>query len=109
MVESLIARALLRHNHVSTVGLNRSAHLVEAGDKGLEFDVSGVVILTSWNLCQLIFDDSVHFSHGVKDSTVELVLVIDLEPSVENGHDVGFEDLSVGQLLELLVSHDSEL
>ena len=45
------------------------------------------------NFCDLVLHDSEHFSNCKVDAASKFVLVVDLEPSVQNLNYVGFEDL----------------
>ena len=61
------------------------------------------------NICYLILHDSEHLSNCKVDAASKLVLVIDLEPFVENLEYVRLEDLADFQVNESFIFQDREV
>ena len=74
------------------------SHVVETGRSSLELDMCRVEILTCWNICELILDDSEHLSHSIENATGKFVLVVDCKPATQHLRDVWFENLRARQL-----------
>ena len=104
----LINESALRGIHLPLFLPKRGLNDIKPGSLGqiLFFYVRAV---GRGDFCDLILHNSEHLSNCKVDAASKLVLVIDLEPSVENLDDLRFEDFGDSQVSEFLVLQDREV
>ena len=98
----------LRQIHFPLIFLQLGYHLIEPwcfGNRG-SFDERSV---RGGNFSDLILDNGEHFSDGEVDAPREFILVIDLEPSVQDLDHLRFQDLDNWKVDKLLVFQNGKV
>ncbi len=79
---------------VSSLLIEPSDDLVEPRQGDIHAFQTGMVVVRSRHISQLVLDNCEHFADSEEDATSEFVLVIYLQPLGEITSNCGFQDLS---------------